>query len=139
MSFYVIADVLPHFIEIPPSHSDVKIVNKWTFNANHTFNDNYKSFWRNFTQELDSYYADFTLLQKMAAEEKDAEFVHPTFVAPCAPSAALCVIFTILVSFLRDNALFASKAKINVFWNFANGAVLKGPAKWRKNFKKRWF
>ena len=26
-----------------------------------------------------------------------------------------CVIFTILVSFLRDNALFASKAKINVF------------------------
>ena len=28
---------------------------------------------------------------------------------------ALCVIFTILVSFLRDNALFASKAKINVF------------------------
>ena len=31
---------------------------------------------------------------------------------------ALCVIFTILVSFLRDNALFASKAKINVVWNF---------------------
>ena len=28
---------------------------------------------------------------------------------------ALCVIFTILVSFLRDNALFASKAKINSF------------------------
>ena len=28
---------------------------------------------------------------------------------------ALCVIFTILVSFSRDNALFASKAKINVF------------------------
>ena len=27
----------------------------------------------------------------------------------------LCVIFTILVSFSRDNALFASKAKINVF------------------------
>ena len=34
---------------------------------------------------------------------------------PCA----LCVIFTILVSFSRDNALlFASKAKINVLWNF---------------------
>ena len=31
---------------------------------------------------------------------------------------ALCVIFTILVSFSRDNALFASKAKINVVWNF---------------------
>ena len=31
---------------------------------------------------------------------------------------ALCAIFTILVSFLRDNALFASKAKINVFWHF---------------------
>ena len=29
---------------------------------------------------------------------------------PCT----LCVIFTILVSFLRDNALFALKAKINV-------------------------
>ena len=28
---------------------------------------------------------------------------------------ALCVIFTILVSFSRDNALFASKAKIKVF------------------------
>ena len=28
---------------------------------------------------------------------------------------ALCVIFTILVSFSRDNAQFASKAKINVF------------------------
>ena len=31
---------------------------------------------------------------------------------------ALCVIFTILVSFSRDNALFASKAKINVFFKF---------------------
>ena len=30
---------------------------------------------------------------------------------------ALCVIFTILVSFSRDNALFASKAKINVVLN----------------------
>ena len=28
-------------------------------------------------------------------------------------SEALCVIFTILVSFLQDNAQFASKAKIN--------------------------
>ena len=28
------------------------------------------------------------------------------------------MIFTILVSFLWDNALFASKAKINVFRNF---------------------
>ena len=28
---------------------------------------------------------------------------------------ALCVIFTILVAFSRDNALFASKAKINIF------------------------
>ena len=33
-------------------------------------------------------------------------------------AAALCVIFTILVSFSRDNALFASKAKIIVVWNF---------------------
>ena len=30
-------------------------------------------------------------------------------------SGALCVIFSILVSFSRDNALFASKAKIKVF------------------------
>ena len=30
----------------------------------------------------------------------------------------LCMIFTILISFSRDNAMFASKAKINVFWNF---------------------
>ena len=29
---------------------------------------------------------------------------------------ALCLFFTILVSLSRDNALFASKAKINVFW-----------------------
>ena len=29
--------------------------------------------------------------------------------------STICVIFTILVSFLWDNALFASKAKINVF------------------------
>ena len=35
--------------------------------------------------------------------------------AAAAAAAALCVIFTILVSFLRDNALFASKAKINFF------------------------
>ena len=34
------------------------------------------------------------------------------FHLPCP--LALCVIFTILVSFFRDNALFASKAKINV-------------------------
>ena len=38
----------------------------------------------------------------------------------CASAAArfsstLCVIFTILVSFSRDNALFASKAEINIF------------------------
>ena len=33
-------------------------------------------------------------------------------------NAALCVIFTILVSFSWDNELFASKAKINVVWNF---------------------
>ena len=35
---------------------------------------------------------------------------------------ALCVIFTILVSFSWDNALFASKAKINV----SNGAARRG-------------
>ena len=33
-------------------------------------------------------------------------------------SCTLCVIFTILVSCSRDNALFSTKAKINVFWNF---------------------
>ena len=30
----------------------------------------------------------------------------------------LCLIFTILVSFSRENALLASKAKINIVWNF---------------------
>ena len=50
---------------------------------------------------------------------------------------ALCVIFSILDSFSRDNALFAWKAKINVFWKFfSNGAAPKGPAKWRKFFQK---
>ena len=43
-------------------------------------------------------------------------------------AGALCVIFTILVSFSRDNALpFASKAKINIIW-FSNGV----PAEWEK-------
>ena len=48
---------------------------------------------------------------------------------------ALYVIFTILVSFLLDNALFPSEAKINIVWkNF----------QWRvprvyKNFKQGWF
>ena len=49
-----------------------------------------------------------------------------------AETTALCVIFTILVSFLRDNALFASKAKIKVVWNFSNGAASKWPAEWEK-------
>ena len=36
-----------------------------------------------------------------------------------------------------DNVLFASKAKIKVFWIFFKGAVPpKGPAEWRKNVKK---
>ena len=41
------------------------------------------------------------------------------------PGDALCVIFTILVSFLWDNALFASKAKINIFWIVVNGVAPK--------------
>ena len=39
---------------------------------------------------------------------------------------ALCVIFTILVSFCGTNALFASKARINVVWNFFEWRVPKG-------------
>ena len=39
-------------------------------------------------------------------------------------ASSLCVILTILVAFSWDNALFASKAKINVVW---------------KNFKQCWF
>ena len=35
--------------------------------------------------------------------------------AYCDSPKTLCVIFTILVSFSRDNVLFASKAKINIF------------------------
>ena len=53
--------------------------------------------------------------------------------------SSLCVIFTILVSFSWDNALFASKAKINVVWNFFEWRVPEGYPECRKNFKQRWF
>ena len=49
---------------------------------------------------------------------------------------AVCVIFTILVPFLWDNALFASKAKINVFWNFFKQSGLKGASEVTKKFQK---
>ena len=49
---------------------------------------------------------------------------------------ALCVIFTILVSFSRDNALFASKAKINVFWNFFEQSGPEGASGVKKKFQK---
>ena len=49
----------------------------------------------------------------------------------------LCVIFTILVSFSPDNALFASKAKINVLGKNFERSGLKGASGVRKNFKKR--
>ena len=39
---------------------------------------------------------------------------------------ALCVIFTIFVSFLQDNALFASKAKINFFEILSSRGCPKG-------------
>ena len=45
---------------------------------------------------------------------------------------SLCVIFTILVSFSRDNALYASKAKINVVWNFFERSSPKGVSGVRK-------
>ena len=48
---------------------------------------------------------------------------------------ALCVIFTILVSFSRDNALFASKAKINVFWNFFEWIGPEGASGVKKKYK----
>ena len=53
---------------------------------------------------------------------------------------ALCVIFTILVSFSQDNAMFAPKAKINVFWKkkFERSGS-KGASKWRIFFfSKHW-
>ena len=41
--------------------------------------------------------------------------------------------------FWQDNALFASKTKINIFWNFfLHSRSPLGPST-RKNFKKRWF
>ena len=41
--------------------------------------------------------------------------------------------------FRRTNALFASKAKINVVWNFFDTpGTLRAPSV-RKNFKQRWF
>ena len=54
---------------------------------------------------------------------------------------ALCVIFTILVSFSRDNAIavFASKAKINVVWKFFEWSGSERDSGVRKNFKQRWF
>ena len=59
----------------------------------------------------------------------------------------LCAIFTILVPFSRDNALFTSKAKINVFERlkstfFEIFSSLRWPLRSRsvlKKFKKRWF
>ena len=49
---------------------------------------------------------------------KSQENVKYTHAYKEIKSTALCVIFTILVSFSQDNALFASKAKLNVFWKF---------------------
>ena len=42
-------------------------------------------------------------------------------------TVALCVIFTILVSFSQDNALLASKVKSKLFEIFSNGAAPMGP------------
>ena len=50
-------------------------------------------------------------------------------------AAALFVIFTILVSFSRDNALFASKAKINIVWNFFERSDPKEASEVRKKFQ----
>ena len=41
--------------------------------------------------------------------------------------------------FCGTNALFASKAKINVVWNFFEWRVPEGYPECRKNFKQRWF
>ena len=54
-------------------------------------------------------------------------------------SLSLCVICTILVSFSRDNALFASKAKINVVWNFFSLRWPLRPRSVQKYFKQHWF
>ena len=50
---------------------------------------------------------------KQTADKKSVNNTHVSIMH--LQMKALCVIFTILVSFSRDNALFASKAKINVF------------------------
>ena len=39
----------------------------------------------------------------------------------------------------KDAALFISKAKINVFWNFLERSGHPKRPKWRKNFHKHWF
>ena len=41
--------------------------------------------------------------------------------------------------FWGTNALFASKAKINVVWNFFERRVPEGYLECRKNFKQHWF
>jgi len=53
-----------------------------------------------------------------------------------ATKGALCVIFTISVSFSRDNVLFASKAKIIVFWNFFEWSGPEGASGVKKKFQK---
>ena len=45
---------------------------------------------------------------------QNREFEYIDFEVMILQHEALCVIFTILVSFSRDNALFASKAKLNI-------------------------
>ena len=47
-------------------------------------------------------------------KEAATSFVFSTKWIQLATTYTLCVIFTILVSLTQDNALFASKAKINV-------------------------
>ena len=53
--------------------------------------------------------------------------------------STICLIFTILVSFSKDNALFASKAKINVFWKKFERSGPEGASGVRKFFKKHCF
>ena len=50
------------------------------------------------------------------AREKSRRFRSAAYVDATVVTCALCVIFTILVSFSQENALFASKAEINVFF-----------------------
>ena len=72
--------------------------------------------------------------------QQSADFdLKNDFSCPSLYRVALCVIFTILVSFSQNNVLFASKTKINIFWKKFERIGPEGASGVRIFFKKHWF